>query len=57
MRDALAIASLNVEKLLGVEADKSNTDLAVTWGGDLFSFESKVVAMISPRRKRVDILE
>lgn len=53
---ALAMASSNIEKLLGIKLDAVNTDLAVTMGGDLFSFESKVVAMISPRRELVDLL-
>ncbi|KAI0653864.1 carbohydrate esterase family 9 protein [Cubamyces menziesii] len=52
---ALALASTNVEKLLGVETEGSQNDLVATLGGDLLSF-SKVVAVISPRREVVDIL-
>jgi len=54
--DALAMASTNVEKLLGVTEHAANTDLVATRGGDLLSFESKVVATISPRRGLVDLL-
>ena len=53
--DALALASANLEKLLGVKADSLQGDLVVTRGGDLLEF-SKVVAVISPRRGVVDIL-
>jgi len=31
------------------------SDLVATHGGDLFSFESKVVGVISPRRGYVDL--
>ncbi|EJF61654.1 composite domain of metallo-dependent hydrolase [Dichomitus squalens LYAD-421 SS1] len=53
--DALALASVNLEKLLGVKADSVRGDLVVTRGGDLLEF-SKVVAIISPRRRVVDLL-
>lgn len=52
---ALALASTNVEKLLGVQTEGSQNDLVATQGGDLLSF-SKVAAVISPRREVVDIL-
>ncbi|KAI1784439.1 composite domain of metallo-dependent hydrolase [Ganoderma leucocontextum] len=51
--DALALASGNLEKLLGVRASDLQGDLVVTRGGDLLGF-SKVVAVISPRRGVVD---
>jgi len=54
--DALAMASTNVERLLGISEHAQNTDLVATRGGDLLSFESKVVAIISPRRGLVDLL-
>ncbi|KAJ7589790.1 hypothetical protein C8J56DRAFT_1139426 [Mycena floridula] len=54
--DALAMASSNIEKLLGIKLENANTDLAVTRTGDLFSFESKVVGIISSRRGVVDLL-
>jgi len=54
--DAHAMASSNIEKLLGVEADPAWGDIVVTQGGDLLSFEGKVVAVISPRRGVVDLI-
>ena len=54
---ALAMASSNVEKLLGVESNPYISDLVATAGGDLLSFEGKVVAVISPRRGKVDFFE
>jgi hypothetical protein len=55
---ALALASTNLEKLLGCdtrEASSGSSDLVVTQGGDLLSFESKVIGVISPRRRSVDL--
>ena len=52
--DALALASVNVEKLLGIKTDSLQGDLVATHGGDLLDF-SKVVGVISPRRGLVDI--
>ena len=55
----MAIASTNIEKLLGgkVEASAEQLgDLVATEGGDLLDFTSKVVAVISPRRGFVDLL-
>lgn len=49
------MASTNIEKLLGIKLP-SVTDLVVTKGGDLLSFESKVVAVISAWRRVVDII-
>ncbi|KAI0367317.1 carbohydrate esterase family 9 protein [Pilatotrama ljubarskyi] len=51
--DAIALASTNVEKLLGVKTLQG--DLVATQGGDLLEL-SKVVAVISPRRGVVDII-
>lgn len=55
---AIAIASTNVEKLLGgkVEAASEAAELVATEGGDLLDFGSKVRAVISPRRGCVDLL-
>ena len=50
------MVSTNVEKLLGVEVSPYETDLVATSGGDLLSFEGKVVAIISPRRGAVDLI-
>lgn len=55
-QDALALASTNVERLMGVTEHSQNTDLVATRGGHLLSFESKVVAILSPRRGLVDLL-
>ena len=54
---AIAIASSNVERLLGVKADPYDSDVVATAGGDLLSFEGKVIAVISPRRGKVDFFE
>lgn len=50
------MASTNIEELLGVRSYRE-TDLVVTKGGDLFSFESKVIAVISPLRRVIDIID
>ncbi|KAJ7512469.1 hypothetical protein B0H11DRAFT_1898948 [Mycena galericulata] len=50
--DALALASSNLEDLLGVE--EVNGDLVATKGGP--DFEGKVVAIISPRLESVNIV-
>ncbi|KAI0038899.1 carbohydrate esterase family 9 protein [Auriscalpium vulgare] len=55
--EALALASTNLEKLLGGTAEVAlgMPDLVATAGGDLLSFESKVVGVISARRQAVDL--
>ncbi|EGN99656.1 hypothetical protein SERLA73DRAFT_159873 [Serpula lacrymans var. lacrymans S7.3] len=53
---ALAMASTNIETLLGVQVNPIDGDIVATSGGDLLSFEGKVVAIVSPRRGLVDIL-
>ena len=53
--DALALVSVNVERLLGVKTDGLESDLVATSGGDLLDL-SKVVGVISPRRGIVDLL-
>lgn len=53
-KDAIALVTTNLEKLLGLK--EPNTDLIATTGGTLLDFESKVVAVISPKRGLVDIL-
>ena len=52
--DAIALASTNLEKLLGIH--ESNDELVATAGGGLLDFSSKVVAVVSPGRGLVDIL-
>lgn len=60
--EALALASSNLEKLLGVEeaggvhgAQQIGGDLVATSFGGILDFESKVVGVISPRRGLVDL--
>ncbi|KAL5534649.1 hypothetical protein ACEPAG_1112 [Sanghuangporus baumii] len=52
---ALALASTNLEKLLGLEIEPELSDLVATEQGDLFDFDGKVVAVISPRKGVVDL--
>ncbi|KAG6891468.1 hypothetical protein C0992_006199 [Termitomyces sp. T32_za158] len=47
--EALALGTVNVQRLLGVEVDAAKVDLVVTRGGDLLDLDSKVVAVVSPR--------
>ncbi|KIJ15978.1 hypothetical protein PAXINDRAFT_99322 [Paxillus involutus ATCC 200175] len=53
--DALTMATTNVEKLLGVTRKAFDSDMVATKGGELLSFEGKVVAVTSPRRRVVDL--
>ncbi|TRM69894.1 hypothetical protein BD626DRAFT_422385 [Schizophyllum amplum] len=53
--DALALASTNLEKLLGLPSEDG--DLVVTSGGDLLSMESKVAGIVSPRRGIVELMD
>ncbi|KAJ7691755.1 hypothetical protein B0H17DRAFT_1062568 [Mycena rosella] len=52
---ALAMVSSNVEELLGVRSAGANAEFAVTRGGDLFSLDAKVIAMVSSKRGVVDL--
>ncbi|PPQ79032.1 hypothetical protein CVT25_002341 [Psilocybe cyanescens] len=52
--DAIAVASTNLERLLGVRSHDS--DLVAVRQGTLLDFEGKVVGIISPRREVVDLL-
>lgn len=62
---AIALASTNLEKLLGFESpfpssssrerEMRREDLVVTAYGDLFGFESKVVGVVAPRKGGVDL--
>ncbi|KII92273.1 hypothetical protein PLICRDRAFT_172382 [Plicaturopsis crispa FD-325 SS-3] len=54
--DVLAMASSNIEQLLGVEGHGDDGDIVATMSGDLLSFEGKVVAVVSSRRGAVDII-
>lgn len=53
---AFAIGSVNLQRLLGVEVNDGEMDLVATRGGDLLELSSKVVAVISPLRKSVDLV-
>ncbi|KAF7348547.1 Carbohydrate esterase family 9 protein [Mycena venus] len=52
--EVLALASSNLETLLGVEDSNVNADLVATRGGA--DFEGKVVAIISPRSASVNLV-
>lgn len=50
------MASSNIQSLLGVHVEDGDGDLVATRGGDLLSFQSKVVAVISPRCDSLNFL-
>lgn len=52
---AYAMASINIEKLLGVDTYANHGELVATSGEGLLSFEAKVLGIISPRRGLVDL--
>jgi len=52
--EALAMASTNLEKLLGLK--NGNYDLVAVAHGDFLSFEGKPIAIISESRNTVDLL-
>ncbi|KAI5114985.1 hypothetical protein M0805_004423, partial [Coniferiporia weirii] len=55
--EAIALASTNTERLLGVDLVTSlQGDLVATEGGDLLDIQSKVVGIISSRRGQVELL-
>jgi hypothetical protein len=52
-----ALASTNIEKTISGQVNiPEMSDLVATKGGDLLEMSSKVMAVISPRRNRVDLL-
>ncbi|KAF9017784.1 hypothetical protein BDZ89DRAFT_1165551 [Hymenopellis radicata] len=51
--DALALATTNLEQLLGISSPSD--DLVVSKAGSLLDFEAKVVGVISPRKGVVDL--
>ncbi|ESK97124.1 carbohydrate esterase family 9 protein [Moniliophthora roreri MCA 2997] len=53
--NAIAIGSTNIEKLLGAKVEAEEADLVATAGGDLFDLGAKVVGVISPRQKAVNL--
>ncbi|CAK5281395.1 unnamed protein product [Mycena citricolor] len=50
---ALAMASTNVDRALGLEAERRTEELVAYRGGGLFDMASKVVAVVSERRGAV----
>ncbi|KAJ3987627.1 composite domain of metallo-dependent hydrolase [Lentinula detonsa] len=53
--EAIALASSNLEKLLGLNSGTVSSNLVATTGGTILDFESKVVAVASAKRGVVDI--
>ncbi|KAG8916313.1 hypothetical protein FRC02_004050 [Tulasnella sp. 418] len=55
--ETMALASSNIDKMLGVERSGSDLvgDLVVYHGGGIFDLSSKVVGVISERRAMVDL--
>lgn len=53
---ALALASVNLEKLLGVKPSGGLGDMVATRGGTVLDSEAKVIGIISPRRGIVDLI-
>ncbi|KAH7107924.1 hypothetical protein BKA62DRAFT_680428 [Auriculariales sp. MPI-PUGE-AT-0066] len=54
-RDTIALGSTAMEKLLGLDINEQDRDMVAYAGGDIFSFESKPVAVIVPLGARVDL--
>jgi len=54
--DALAMATVNIERLLGVESGSAQDDVLAVRGGSLLDFSGKVVGIFSSRRGTVDLL-
>lgn len=54
VQDAIALASTNLERLLGVQVP--NKDLVAVKQGTLLDFEGKIVGLISPERGLVDLV-
>ncbi|KAJ4479028.1 hypothetical protein J3R30DRAFT_3682364 [Lentinula aciculospora] len=53
--EAIALASSNLEKLLGLKTGTVSSNLVATTGGTILDFESKVVAVASAKRGAVDL--
>lgn len=49
------MGSTNILNPLGVDSDAMQSDIIATRGGDLLDFESKVVAVLSPRQDQLHI--
>jgi hypothetical protein len=53
---AIALATINIEKALGLPSRPSH-DIVAYSGGNILDFHSKVVAVVSAQRRVVDILD
>ncbi|KAJ3936108.1 MAG: carbohydrate esterase family 9 protein [Lentinula lateritia] len=53
--EAIALASSNLEKLLGLASGTVSSSLVATAGGTILDFESKVVAVASAKRGVLDL--
>ena len=54
--EMLALASVNLKKLLGLKDIHFQSDLVATRGGTLLDLQSRVVGLVSPSRGIVDLL-
>ena len=52
---AIALASKNIETLLGAKIDDEDIDMVATSGGDLFEMSAKVLAIVSSRQGSVEL--
>ncbi|KAF5370700.1 hypothetical protein D9758_002026 [Tetrapyrgos nigripes] len=52
---AIAIGSINLENLLGLDVQTEGSDIVATMGGDLLEMSAKVVGIVSPSRRLVDL--
>jgi hypothetical protein len=54
--EALALLSTNLDKIFDLYDDQGEDDELVAYeGGDMFSMESKVIGIVSPRSGHVEI--
>lgn len=54
-KEALALVTTNLEKLLGAKVAANDADVVAYHGGDVFDLSSKVMGVVSPRRSLVDL--
>jgi hypothetical protein len=54
---ALALGSTNMEMLLTGQVVLEDADLVATEGGGLLDLQSRVIAVLSPRRGLVDLMQ
>ena len=52
---ALALVSTNLNKIFGLYDEDEGDDLVLYEGGDMFSMESKVIGVASPKNGHVEI--